>query len=253
MDRPLVWTPSLPSPLLGASLALPIAALSLGSGYLCGRWRLEGKLRANDTRKIFHFTIFTAAGVLQALWGTPAVNLLGGIVTLQIAWVLARGDGNVLFEGLARDEDRPHRGFYILLPFLATGAGGIVSSWLFGRASILGFLVTGWADAIAEPLGIRFGRHRYRVPSLRKGVSTQRSVEGSLGVLGASFVAALVGAKLAYPTGGLAAHAGAAALVAISATLVEAVSHHGTDNFTVQVSASGVAWWLLDGAVPVAG
>jgi phytol kinase len=246
-----VWTPVLPPLPLAAFLALPLAALSLGAGYLCGRWRLEGKLRANDTRKIFHFTIFTAAGVLQAVWGTPAVNLLGGIVALQIAWLLARGDGNVFFEGLARDEDRPHRGFYILLPFLATGAGGILSSWLFGRACIVGFLVTGWADAIAEPLGIRFGRHRYRVPSLRKGVSTQRSVEGSLGVLVASFMAALAGATLAYPGADLATCAGTAALVALSATVVEAVSHHGTDNFTVQMSASAVAWLLLQG--PTAG
>ena len=248
MAGSFVWTPSLPSPLLCISLVLPIAALSLGAGYLCGRWRLEGTLRANDTRKIFHFTIFTAAGVLQALWGTPAVNLLGGIVALQIAWLLSRGDGDVLFEGLARDEDRPHRGFYILLPFLATGVGGIVSSWLFGPACVIGFLVTGWADAIAEPIGVRFGRHRYRVPSLRKGVSTHRSVEGSLGVLGASLAAALLGAKLAYPEAGFAAHTGAAALVALCATLIEAVSHHGTDNFTVQVSASGVGWLLLEGA-----
>ena len=246
-----MWTPSLPPPLLAASLALPIAALSIGAGYLCGRWRIEGKLRANDTRKIFHFTIFTAAGILQAVWGTSAVNLLGGIVSLQIAWVLARGDGNVLFEGLARDEDRPHRGFYILLPFLATGAGGILSSWLFGRACIIGFLVTGWADAIAEPLGVRYGRHRYRVPTLRKGVSTQRSLEGSLGVLVASFAASLAGAKLAYPGASLATQAGTAALVALCATLVEAVSHHGADNFTVQVSASAVAWLLLEGASTV--
>jgi phytol kinase len=187
--------------------------------------------------------------VLHALWGVPAVNLLGGIVSVQIAWLLVRGEGNVFYEGLAREEDRPHRSLYILLPFLATGAGGILSSWLFGPACLLGFLITGWADAIAEPLGVRFGRHRYRVPTLRKGVSTQRSLEGSLGVLAASFAAAWIGARIAYPGAGPGTYAGAAAIVAVTAALVEALSHHGTDNFTVQVSASGIAWLLLDPGV----
>jgi dolichol kinase len=36
----------------------------------------------------------------------------------------------------------------------------------------------------------------------------------------------------------------AAFFVALVSCLVEAVSHHGIDNFTLQIAASGVAWTL---------
>jgi hypothetical protein len=35
-----------------------------------------------------------------------------------------------------------------------------------------------------------------------------------------------------------------AVIVAVSVTFVEAVSHHGLDNLTLQITASGVAWGL---------
>jgi len=37
----------------------------------------------------------------------------------------------------------------------------------------------GWGDAVGEPVGTRFGRHPYRVPSLA-GVPATRTLEGSL-------------------------------------------------------------------------
>jgi phytol kinase len=95
---------------------------------------------------------------------------------------------------------------------------------------------------VGEPVGTRWGRHRYRVPSLA-GVKATRSLEGSAAVLvvGASGAAlVLLGAGVPWPTAvgvGLACGVGGAA--------VEAFSTHGLDNLTVQVAAAAIAWWLL--------
>ncbi len=103
--------------------------------------------------------------------------------------------------------------------------------------------VAGWGDASAEPVGSRWGRHPYRVPSLA-GVPARRTWEGSAAVLLVGSAAAAVG--LAASGSGLAwgGLVGAALACGLVGAAVEAVSHHGTDNLTVQVAVSLVAAWL---------
>ena len=68
---------------------------------------------------------------------------------------------------------------------------GIISSIWFGPFAIAGFLVTGLADAVAEPVGTRWGRHPYRVPSLSR-TKSHRSFEGSAAVFIASLLCVLL-------------------------------------------------------------
>jgi phytol kinase len=140
-------------------------------------------------------------------------------VVVQVVVALLRGDGSLLYEALAREEDRR--------PYAATG-----------------FAVAGWGDAVGEPIGSRFGKRRYRVPGLG-GVTATRSLEGSLAVFAASFIAAAL--SLAWlGWGGTARHPIVidACLVALAATVIEALTHHGLDNLTVQLGAAAVAWGL---------
>jgi phytol kinase len=108
--------------------------------------------------------------------------------------------------------------------------------------AFVGYLVCGWGDALGEPVGTRWGKHRYRVPSLA-GVPATRSLEGSSAVFLAGAMAAFLGLALA----GVAPIT--AALVALAAGLtgavVEAFSTHGLDNLTVQVAAAAAAFFLL--------
>jgi phytol kinase len=245
-----VWVPELPNPITCLWLGPILVSLVLGSGALCGWLKTRRGWRTGDTRKLFHFVIFTAAVVLSLTAGLPGVNLLGGVAAAHVLVIVWLGEGNIFYEGLAREKDRPRRSLYILIPLLSTAAGGMLSTSLFGRFATVGFAVTGIADAIAEPIGIRFGKHRYRVPNFGGGVSSHRSVEGSAAVLVSSFLAAAV--VLPVVEGGsredLVRILGSAVLVAIAATFVEAVSHHGLDNFTVQVAASGAAWAMAAGS-----
>lgn len=239
------WSPELPPPATLWWLGPLVAAFVVATGFLCGWLRVRRGVRAGDTRKIFHFAIFTTATLLAITTGVAGANLIGGLVAVYVAWILWLGDGHLLYEGLARPTDRPRRSLYIVLPFFATAAGGILSSLIFGPFAIVGYAVTGCGDAIAEPVGIRFGKHRYRVPGLGTGVVSERSLEGSASVFVASAIAAL--AVLSLP-GFLAGEPwgrrlAIAAAVAAVATGVEAISHHGLDNLTIQLVASGTAWW----------
>jgi len=212
-------------------------ALAWGAGAVAGRLRARG-VRVAYTRKVFHFAIFTGAAVVHALGGLGATNAFGTVVAAWVLVAVRRGDGDALYEALARDTDRPHRTLFIVVPLLTTAVGGLLSALLAGPFAAVGYAVAGWGDAVGEPAGARWGRHPYRVPSLG-GVRAVRTWEGSAAVFAAGWGAALVallGLGLPATSALLAAPA-----VAAAAAAVEAVSHHGTDNLTVQLAASLVA------------
>ena len=247
-----LWSPELPAPGIIAWLAPCLALWIWGSGLLTGWLRLRRGVRTGDTRKLFHFSVFFLAALLQSTIGAPGVNLMGIVATGFISWALLKGDGNILYEALAREADQPRRSLHILVPFLATAAGGICSLSLFGVYALFGFAICGIADAIAEPIGIRLGRHRYRSLNLPGCQASHRSFEGSLAVFAASFlVAILILCTSLNPLSALPLTDSLlpAAIIATGATLVEGLSPHGTDNFTLQVTASWLAFTCANLAV----
>jgi len=224
--------------LLGPPLVLYAAAAAWFAGWL----RTGVGMRTPYTRKIFHLAVFSTAGVLHLVAGLSAVALFGGIVSVAVVYAVVRGDGFSFYEALARPTDAPRRSLFVLVPLATTAVGGLLSNALFGAFATVGYLVGGWGDAVGEPVGTAIGRHRYAVPSLG-GVPATRSLEGSAAVTLAGTAAAFVALTLAgHPAP---AAAGAALACGFAGAAVEAVSHHGLDNLTIQVAASGVAFWLL--------
>lgn len=115
--------------------------------------------------------------------------------------------------------------------------------------AVAGVMAMTWGDALAALIGRRFGRHRYQV-----GVAV-RSWEESVAMFVASAVAMFL-VLLLLPGSSLSPHsppsttgqALKAALVgAANATLVEAVSPHGTDNLSVPLVAALVAGVVMQG------
>jgi phytol kinase len=207
-------------------------------------WLKQNGTRTGYTRKVFHFLIFGTVAALEWRLGTPAVCLFGGVCTIVVFFAVWKGPGSVLYEALARPRDEPHRTFFILVPYFTTAVGGLVSNILFGPVAVAGYLVTGVGDAVGEPAGTMFGKHRYRVWSL-SSVPATRSLEGSAAVFIMS-VAALLSAAAVSPQLTLAAFGLPKVLgIAAASTLVEAVSPHGWDNATMQILPTALAWvWL---------
>ncbi len=211
---------------------------------IAGFLKISSRIKTNYTRKLFHILVFTTAGIFGYLYGFKAVLLYGGITALIIIYVIYLGEGNLLFEGLGREQDKPHRRFYIGVPFISTAIGGILNNYLFAEIALVGYLVAGWGDAIGEPVGVRFGRHKYKVPSLRK-VPCSRSLEGSLAILTMSVIGTAVALIL---IGGVSwwLVLGAAVGTGMITSLIEAVSPHGIDNFTTQVAAVAVCFGFVE-------
>ena len=212
--------------------------------YVSGLLKTQKGWRTGYTRKIFHFSIFFGAGAVHVTQGFPGIIVFGSAVSLVIMYAVFRGDGHVMYEAMAREKDDPQRTYYILIPYLATLAGGCFSNLFFLPAgAFFGYLVTGLGDAIGEPFGTKFGKHKYRVPSLR-GVSSYRSLEGSMAVFTASVIALLLAAVFS----GIDLQMviiGKLIAIGFICTLVEAVSPHGWDNFTLQMVASGAVYYLI--------
>jgi phytol kinase len=234
--------------LLPLDSTLLIALLTLAYATACATFvawlRMRREVRTPYTRKTFHFLILTVALLVQLRWGLPGTMVYGSVVALLVLFAVWRADGFGFYEALARPTDAPHRTLFILVPLFTTALGGLLANLLFPLWAHVGYMVVAWGDAIGEPVGTRWGRHRYRVPSLA-GVQAVRSLEGSAAV----FVASAAAAAVAMVASGIGAQAAIAASLAIGgvAAAVEAISNHGLDNLTLQLAAAGTAYLLLGG------
>lgn len=221
--------PSPPELALGALLALiwSYSCLSF-AGYL----KTARQVRTGYTRKVFHALIFISAVVVQALGGFVAVCVFGMMVSLVVGLAVLRGPNDRLYEALARERDGPARTYYIVIPYFATLIGGLTSNILFGPLALVGYLVGGLGDAAGEPVGTRWGRHRYVVGGRAQVTKT---FEGSIAVLTASVVALLIAVAITPELHFDLRSLIALPLIGIVCTLVEAFSPRGWDNVTMQI------------------
>jgi phytol kinase len=212
------------------------------TAYFSGTLKRKDHLKTNYTRKIFHFIIFTAAGVIGIFSGVQGVIVFGCVAGVFIMIIINYGIGNLFYEGLAREQDSPHRSFYLIVPFVATAAGGLLNNLVIGQFAIIGYLVAGWGDAAGEPVGVRFGKHKYRVPTVVK-VDCYRSIEGSLAIFIVSTIAIAVVMTLILKTPVFTA-IGIGFVAGLLTSIVEAVSPHGIDNFTTQFFSAMSAYGI---------
>jgi phytol kinase len=221
---------------LGGPAGLLWAAVCL---MLAGFLKTRKHWATGYTRKLFHFLIFGSVVVVHAIWKTQGVCLFGAMTTAVIAYALFRGPGHLMYEAMAREKDRPRRTHYIVVAYFSTLIGGLLSNIFFPDAAVFGYLVCGLGDAIAEPVGTRFGKHRYRALAVG-GVRAVRSLEGSGSVFLVSMLALILFMAFSPHFELTARSAIAAILIAGASTAAEAVSPHGWDNTTLQV----VPAWL---------
>ena len=228
----LEFWPSARSAVVGAVWGLFL----FGSvGWLAG-WLAQRGWRVGDTRKVFHFSIFTGAALLRWQVDVGAVSVFGCVIVAGIVSIVRLGSRSPLFRALARPSDAPHEKLHVLSPLISTAIGGVLAQFIAGPQAVVAYLVAGWGDAVGEPVGIRWGRHRYRVPSLGQ-LKAERSWEGSAAVFVASSLAAGIGLWLSGQTGSQVV--ASALMIGAAATLIEAISPHGWDNLSLLIV---VAW-----------
>lgn len=215
-------------PLLWLTLAFigPAILLSV-TGFLNNRGLHDGY-----TRKIFHFIAFMSIAVFlrYAPADVTVISLSIGMIYLITACF--SGKGFLWFDGMARKSDAPNEKLYVILPMASTIAGLGVSWAVFGHPFVeIGMLCVAIGDAVAEPVGVRWGRHKFKVYSLI-GKTSRRSVEGSLSVF---LTCALI---IFFVSGNVTV----SLLTGLALSIIEAISPRGTDNFTVLAGACACLW-----------
>lgn len=194
------------------------------------------------TRKFFHFSIFGLAGLLQYLWGISAVFILGWSVSVWMIYLLLKESSTAFYSLLARPNDMPHPSRYIVYPYIATFLGGVVNNIFFpSLGAIAGYLVAGFGDAVGEPVGSKFGRHKYPVFNWGSSVKSYRSIEGSMAVMTVSMIAFICTLyAFGYPLDLF-----KITIAALLAAIVEGISPHGWDNFTSQITGAILMSYFL--------
>lgn len=136
-----------------------------------------------------------------------------------------------LFKAMERNEKAGGLGtvyYAISLMVIAPIAVVLAKTWVAAAAIML----MAWADGLADPIGRRFGAHKYRI------AGSTKSIEGSLGFFIVGFLAVAVTLTFfslfsLLPTG-FSILLFSLAIAAVG-TLIEAVSPAGTDNLTVPI------------------
>ncbi len=168
-------------------------AILIAVAYASGSLVFYKGVKVNYTRKINHFALFFVPIFLDNFFQTePLIEsiILGS--SLAIGGLLIyikplRNNSKIIermFLSFDRPEDRPNTllwlttqitvGYLILIPmtiyFFAVGYAELI---------LIPLLVNGIGDGIAEPVGVKFGRLRYKTYALFSKTKYERTIEGS--------------------------------------------------------------------------
>jgi dolichol kinase len=212
------------------------------TGYL----RLHGYLRPGDARKINHILALSGValwfGWLPAGMARASAMLTGAcillLVTITCLWHKSP-PFSWAFAANTRPSDAPYESLLFWTSWLMSILALLIADLAFMdiQLSRTAALLVGISDGLAEPVGMRWGRHQYQIQWTQRMKPSTRSIEGSLCVALSSLVIILC----CYVSSGIPwwpQLIGGALLVALALTLVEAVSPHGWDNFTVPITAA---------------
>lgn len=229
MDRPVFWLLEL----------LKVAALC-GVAYGGGLLVRHREVKVNYTRKVNFFALYlvpllvnrfaplvdsVAAAAVRAVLFMALLLLFLEPVRTRLAVV------DTMFRSYDRPEDRPHTLLWLLTQLLAGYAVLIPMRILFrelgfAELSFIPILVHGLGDGLAEPVGVRFGKHHYSCRALFSPRRYTRSLEGSACVFLAGLAAVLSFRASFTPPQFI----GALLVVPIGMALSEALSPHTWDT-----------------------
>jgi phytol kinase len=149
------------------------------------------------------------------------------------------------FRSFDRPEDRPYTllwfasqgviGYVVLVPIIA-----VFNKYHMFYMLSIAILITVFGDGLAEPIGIRFGKHKYTTYSIFPIRKFVRSVEGSLTVFITSIIVIFIFKHSFNNTQFLMA----LATIPIAMTLTEAVSPHTLDNPLLVIIGSGLTFLI---------
>lgn len=208
--------------------------------YLTGLLVKHKGVKVNYTRKINHFVLFLVpvyvdrAFAYEESFGYFILGAVAALISLIIYIEPVRSRIKVIslmFLSFDRPEDRPHTllwlstqiaaGYLVLIPMVV-----LYYYYDLLHLMFLPVLINGLGDGLAEPVGVRFGRHRYQTRALFTGKKYVRSLEGSACLFLTSLIVIIV-ARFYFSHEQFIV---AMLVVPVLMTLTEAISPHTWDT-----------------------
>jgi dolichol kinase len=197
-------------------------------------------VRVNYTRKINHFALFflpMSMAPYFAFQQTLVTTLMTGSLLMLSLAIYAQPIREralllpTMFASFDRPEDRPYTLLWLQTQILAGYAVIIPLLFAFNRFGVselmlVPILINGIGDGLAEPVGVRFGRHHYRVRALHGDRTYVRTLEGSACV----FVTGVLAVLLFHGSFTTPQLIWALATIPLGMTLAEAFSPHTWDT-----------------------
>lgn len=215
-----------------------LAAVFLGGSYLLGRQVIARGWKVGYTRKanalMLYFLPYLAMQGPSPYSNITTASLSLGVFIVLLMLMCAPIRTRVpalatAFASIDRPEDRPFTLIWLITSVLAVW--GVVCLWIWLAPATLGyvfvaFFISGVGDALAEPVGLYWGKRRYRTRALFTKRSYIRTLEGSAVVFASGVIAVLIVHGVALtPQGWL-----ALALFPIVGAVAEAKSPHTWDQ-----------------------
>lgn len=209
-------------------------------------------VKVNYTRKINHFSLFFIPVFLRSVFPHEYSFerfIFGCVLGTLILFIYIKPIREkipliaTMFLSFDRPEDRPNTlwwlftqilaGYIVLVPmvilFVQNGLSGII--WI-------PLLILAFGDGLAEPVGIRFGKHKYETYAFFSKKKYVRSLEGSACVFLASIIVIIVFhssfSQLQFII--------ALIFIPILMTFVEAFSPHTWDTPTLYLAGYGALY-----------
>ena len=217
---------------------ITLLAVMLSTGFLV---RYSG-VKVNYTRKVNHFAIFFLPVFIDKQFDAEtftnfvylAISAVITTVSLLMFYEPIRKlipPYQLMFEGFDRPEDRPYTLVWIWTQFAAGFAVMLPMIWLFGQWGLgslvlIPILINVVGDGLAEPVGIRFGKHEYKTRALFTEKEYVRTLEGSACVL----ITGLIVVAMHYEYFTTTQFVLSMLLVPLLMTLTEAYSPHTWDT-----------------------
>lgn len=216
-------------------------------GLLTGLLTIKKEVNIGYTRKTLHFcSFFLPYGVNKILpsGGNILLILMKFWIILAIFLLLTKWLRRalvfplIIFRSFDRPEDRPYTTVWLVTQFIATGivlaAFGFLWHYLGASTDNLALilvLIVGIGDGLAEPVGIKFGKHKYKARAIYFngkfcGGEFTRSFEGSFVV----YIVSIIVIAIFYTTFTKLQFIIAIFLIPIIATLSEAFAPRTWDN-----------------------
>lgn len=206
----------------------------------CGLLVTHREIKVNYTRKVMHFSLLLIPIYIERIFAyerTLGLFTAGCLLTIVITFIFIKPLRerlplvSLMFKAFDRPEDRPYTVLWVITQFMANYIILIPMIILYARFDLqhlitLPLLITVVGDGFAEPVGVRFGKHKYKVTALFTDREYYRTLEGSACV----FIACVVGIAAFHASFTPNQFFVAMLVVPLLVTLAEAFSPHTWDN-----------------------